>query len=332
MGLDRIGTFRCKALEWGVDGKKKKGTDIELPWFNVRVLLTEIYDAKEGKWFDYTEFDGEITAFLCLYGAIKKKGGEIGPTLSMDQVKKVFNWDGRSLVQLANGKYDDLEFQVRIGENTYEEATYPYQVNWINEYDADPVAQLRKLDATELKSLDKQFAAMGAKNATAKPVATAAKAPAKAKASVHPARVPADDQSPTPEEKARKMAAKSAKNQAAAKKTKAKATPIAPGQPVQTAAANPELAAALMDVPPPKPESEDAVVPPAEPSETACTMDEAWCAIVELRDPTIDDKTIGKVWHDTVAEIAGPDAVSENITGKQWLAIRDKTLESVAKF
>ena len=307
MGLDRIGTFRCKALEWGVDGKKKKGTNVELPWFNVRVLLTEIYDQKEGQWFDYTEYEAEITAFLCLYGAIKKKGGEIGPTLSMDQVKKVFKWDGRSLVQLAGGDYSELEFQVRIGENTYEAATYPYQVNWINEYDADPVAQLRKLDAKELKDLDKQFAAMGAKNATAKPVATAAKAPAKAPAKAHPARVPADDKPPTAAEKKAKMAAKSAKNLKAAEAKKAAG-------------------------PPPKPESQDAVVPPAKPESTACTMNEAWCTIVELRDPSISDKVIGEVWHGAIAEIAGPDVESENVTPEQWCQIKDKTLESVAKF
>jgi len=308
MGLDRIGTFRCKLLEHGIDGKKKKGTDIELPWFNVRVLLTEVYDVKEGKWFDYGEWDAEITAFLCLYGAIKKKGGEIGPTLSMDQVKKVFNWDGRSLVQLANGKYDDLEFQVRIGENTYEEATYPYQVNWIDVYDAEPGIQLRKLDAAELKSLDKQFAAMGAKNATAKPVATAAKAPAK----THPARVPADDTAPdSPEVKAQKMAAKSAKNKAAVAKVKTKVGGTQP---------------------PPKPVSKDAVVPPPKPDETACTMNEAWNTIVELRDPSINDEVIGKVWHGAIAEIAGPDVVSEDVTPEQWVMIRDKTLESVAKF
>ena len=305
MGLDRIGTFRCKALEWGVDGKKKKGTNVELPWFNVRVLLTEIYDQKEGQWFDYTEYEAEITAFLCLYGAIKAKGGEIGPTLSMDQVKKVFKWDGRSLVQLAGGDYSELEFQVRIGENTYEAATYPYQVNWINEYDADPVAQLRKLDAKELKDLDKQFAAMGAKNATAKPVATAAKAPVKVP---HPTRVSADDAAPpTAVEKKAKMAEKSAKNLAAAKAKKAAG-------------------------PPPKPESEDAVVPPAEPESTACTMQEAWNTIVELRDPSISDKVIGEVWHGAIAEIAGPDVVSENVTDEQWCQIKNKTLESVAKF
>ena len=303
MGLDRIGTFRCKALEWGVDGKTKKGTNVELPWFNVRVLLTEIYDQKEGKWFDYTEYEAEITAFLCLYGAIKAKGGEIGPTLSMDQVKKVFKWDGRSLVQLAGGDYSELEFQVRIGENTYEAATYPYQVNWVNEYDADPVAQLRKLDAKELKDLDKQFAAMGAKNATAKPVATAAKAPAKA----HPARVPADDKPPTAAEKKAKMAEKSAKNLAAAEAKKAAG-------------------------PPPKAESQDAVVPPAKPESTACTMQEAWNTIVELRDPSISDKVIGEVWHGAIAEIAGPDVVSEDVTPEQWCQIKNKTLESVAKF
>ena len=44
------------------------------------------------------------------------------------------------------------------------------------------------------------------------------------------------------------------------------------------------------------------------------------------------DKVIGEVWHGTIAEIAGPDVVSEDVTPEQWLAIRDKTLESVAKF
>lgn len=305
MGLDRIGTFKCKPLEWGIDGKKKKGTDVILPWFNVRVFLTEYYDQKEGQWFDYTKFEGEITAFLCLYGAIKKKGGEIGPTLSMDQVKKVFNWDGRSLVQLANGKYDDLEFQVRIGENTYEEATYLYQVNWIDVADAEPGQQLRKLDAKELKDLDKQFAALGAKNATPKATTTAVKAPTKP----HPARVPADDgMPPTPEEKKAVLAAKSAKN-LAAKKAKAK-----------------------QSTPPPKPESKVATVPPPKPDTTACTMQEAWNTIVELRDPSIGDEAIGEVWHSSIAEIAGPDAESENITPEQWCQIKNKTLESVAKF
>lgn len=300
MGLDRIGTFRCKPLEWGIDGKKKKGTDKTLPWFNVRVLLTEYYDQKEGQWFDYTGFEGEITAFLCLYGAIKAKGGEIGPTLSMDQVKKVFDWDGRSLVQLANGKYEDLGFQVRIGENTYEAATYPYQVNWIDVYDAEPGQQLRKLDAKELKDLDKQFAAMGAKNATPKATATAAKAPAK----THPARVPVDDAAPpTPEEKKVALAAKSAKNLKAKKST-----------------------------PPPKPPSKAAKVPPPEPKENACTMGQAWDAILELHDPTINVETITEVWHSSIAEIAGPDAKSEDITPEQWYQVKEKTLEHVAKF
>ena len=304
MGLDRIGTFRCKALEWGVDGKKKKGTDVELPWFNVRVLLTEIYDQKEGKWFDYTEYEAEVVAFLCLYGAIKAKGGEIGPTLSMDQVKKVFKWDGRSLVQLAGGDYSELEFQVRIKDNDYEAATYPYKVSWINEYDADPVSQLTKLDAKELKDLDKQFAAMGAKNATPKAVATAAKAPVKA----HPARVPADDGAPpTAAEKKAALAAKSAKNLKA--KAVKKSTP-----------------------PTTKPPSEDAVVPPAKPEQTECTMQEAWDAITELKDPTINDKIIEKVWHDSIAEIAGPDVESENVTGEQWHQVKELVLHSVAKF
>ena len=312
MGLDRIGTFRCKPIEWGIDGKKKKDTDVTLPWFNVRVTLTEVYDQKEGQWFDYAGFEGEITAFMCLYGAIKAKGGEIGPTLSMDQVKKVFNWDGRSLVQLANGKYDDLSFQVRIGENTYEAATYPYQVNWIDVYDAEPGQQLRKLDAKELKDLDKQFAALGAKNVTPKPVATAAKAPAKTQVPV------GNITPPTPAEKKAALAAKSAKNKAAAKAKAAVTSPPA----VKTASTAPPL----------KSPSKTATVPSPKPEKTTYTMQEAWNVIGELRDPSINDDTIEEVWHTSIAEIAGPGATSETITGEQWCKIKDQTLEHVAKF
>ncbi len=325
MGLDRIGTFRGKPLDWGI-GAKKTGDKFESPNFQIKILLTQFYDQKENEWFDYSENEegeareAEITTFLYLVGKIKAKGGAIGTTLNMEQVKKVFGWDGRSVAQLVNGNYSELEFQVRIKDNDPEYADRnPYQVSWIDVYDASP-SSLRKLDAVELKALDKQFATIFAKTATSKPVVTAAKAPAKA----HPARVPADDAvPPTAAEKARKMAEKSAKNKKAAAVAKARKIEARAGDAAEEAA---------WATPPPKPESEDAVVPPAKPDTTACTMNEAWNTIVELRDPSISDKVIGKVWHDAIAEIAGPDVELENITLEQWCQIKDKTLESVAKF
>lgn len=316
MGLDRIGTFKGKPLEWGVSVTSKK----KMPQFVIRVALTKFYDQKEETWFDYTGFEAETLAYLCLYGADKKKGGEIGPTLSMDQVKKVFSWDGRSMAQLANGKYEDLEFQVRIGENTYEEAKSPYQVDWIDVHDAEPGRQLRKLDAAELKELDKQFAALAAKFATPKAAATTAKTKhamtnlTTPKGSTHPARVPADEVvKDSPEEKKRKLAAKSAKNKVAAEAAKAEKE-------------------AETSVPPPKPESKDAVVPPPKPEKTECTEGEAWIAVKELRDPTISDGTIAEVWHNTIAEIAGPDVEPKDVTPEQWYQIKEAVLNDVAKF
>ena len=61
-------------------------------------------------------------------------------------------------------------------------------------------------------------------------------------------------------------------------------------------------------------------------------MQQAWEAIVELRDPSISDKVIGEVWHSSIAVIAGPDFESENVTSEQWHQIKEKVLESVAKF
>jgi len=312
MGLDRIGTFRCIPLEWGVSLTSQKN----LPQFVVRVKLMEYYDQQEDTWFDYSEFDAEINTYLCLYGADKKKNDKIGPTLSYDQVKKVFSWDGKSFATLSNGDYSELQFQVRIGDNTWEGARSPYQVDWIDEYDVDPARQLRKLDAAELKDLDKQFAALN-------------KEPVKAVTVPHPAKVPTDDKKTekpvTTAEKKKIMKARSNKiKAAAAAETKAKE----------------ETEINSTDMPGP-PEAEDPLEAPADasakaPAENACDKQQAWEAIVEMRDPTINDETIKELWNAAIEEIAGPEAITKvgqkKITDEQWYQVKEIVLKDCAKF
>lgn len=310
MGLDRIGTFKCIPLEWGVSLTTQK----KLPQFVVRVKLMEYYDQQEDSWFNYSELDAEINAYLCLYGADKKKNSKIGPTLSYDQVKKVFSWDGTSFATLSNGDYSELQFQVRIGENTWEEAKSPYQVDWIDEYDADPSRQLRKLDAKELKDLDKQFAALNKEPVKA---ATAPKKP-------HPARVPADDGKPlTAAEKKAVQRVKSERIKAANK-----------------AEAEAKLAKDSGDMPAPPEPPEVVETPeaptPAPPGDACCTKQGAWEAIVEMRDPTINDETIKELWNAAIEEAAGPEAVTKEgmkkITEKQWFQVKEIVLKDCAKF
>ena len=309
MSLDRTGTFRCKVTETAVSKTAKKG----YPQFVVRALLTEYYDPKEEQWFDFTDFNAEVTAYACLYG-VSKKTNELAPTLSYDQIVKAFDWNGASLVALAQADFVGRDIQFRIGENTYEKATSPYQVDWIDVYDADPVHQLRKLDATEVAELDAQFAALakGGKKAVSAKTGSA-KAPAKAtkKAATTPKPDVAAEKPLTAAEKKAKMREKSEKIKAA---NKAEAT----GTPTPTAPAIP--AAPGESVPLPE-------------AKGSLTKAGAWDAIQSIKDPEIDDGTVEELWNAAIAEVCGEGVIKHNeITGEQWFQIKEIVVADCGKF
>lgn len=161
--IDRESTFRGKVVDHGISATKN-----EWPQFVCKLLATEIWDEEDQVWVSLADVEldaNEITAYIVLIG----KDGE---TLSFDQVKKVFKWDGASFQVLNGGDYSEVGIQFRVEENTYEEKTR-LQVTWIDEYDAIPGRSVRKLDASELKQLDAKFAAQlkagGKKTAPAKP-------------------------------------------------------------------------------------------------------------------------------------------------------------------
>lgn len=170
--VDRTGTFRCCPVDTGVGVSKNN-----FPQFIATVRLLEYWDEDEKAWHPWEEYEQEITLYAILFGH-GKKSGKLEPTLNYTQVSKVLNWDGTDFVYLAETDFSDVKFQVRIDENTYEGASSPYQVGWIDEYDAEPGRKIRKLDAGEVKDLNKQFALLLKK--TGKKVAPATKAPAKA--------------------------------------------------------------------------------------------------------------------------------------------------------
>jgi hypothetical protein len=150
------GTYRFEeggVLESGVSLTKN-----EYPSFNVRLHLTSFYDEQEGEWVDYTPYEVEISSYFCLFG-VDSKSKKIEPTLNHQQIIKVFNWDGKSFQILANNDYSKVNGQIRLVENDPEYADRnPFQVAFIDVYDADPASQLRKLDAKGLKDLDAKFA------------------------------------------------------------------------------------------------------------------------------------------------------------------------------
>ncbi len=146
--IDRAATFRGRITDHGV-GKTKN----EFPQWVAQLVALEIYDEEEKVWVDWSSYDvNEIMAYLVLFGSK-------GETLTCQQVKKVTGWDGLSFVGLEALDLSETKIQFRVEENTYDEKT-SLQVSWIDEYDAEPGRTVRKLDATEMKSLDAQYANM----------------------------------------------------------------------------------------------------------------------------------------------------------------------------
>jgi hypothetical protein len=323
INLDRAGTFRCRLIEKGIGKTKEKG----YPQLVAKVLLTEFYDEKQKEWFPVEDWDMEANVYSCLYGV---KKGETAPTaiLGHEQAMKVFNWDGASLAELDKMNHEGLEFQVRSTENTYEGARSPFQISWIDVYDADPVYTLRKLDAAEVKDLDKQFSNL---TASVKTAASAKGPKVPGSAAKHPARVPADDggkkTSTTPPKSAKDMSPAEKKAALKRKSDRIKAEAAKKKQ-----AAKAEKAKANMPkkpTTPPPPDDESLPLPEATESMTKA---EAWGAIFEMRDPEIDDATVKELWDAAIEEVAGEGAKHADLTGEQWFQVKEIVLKDCGKF
>jgi len=326
MQVDRTGTFRFnKVLEAGVGAKadeKGKTTNVS---FNVRLLLSEFWDEQEGVWVDWTagEEPVEISAYFYLFGTSKKTGKK-GPTINHTQVMKVFGWDGRSFQVLANEDYSETKGQVRINENDPEYAERnPFQVAFIDVFDADPSSQLRKLDPAGLKKLDAEMA-MLLQSSGAAPVAatvpakktTRPKAPAKAPVA-EPEPEPAVQEEPEPEvvtppTPAEKKAALKAKSErllkAGGKTTTGPKPPMRPTPPVAK----------------------------TEATETAesggLTKQQAYEFVIEMKADECTDEQLSASWNASINDVAGEATVDEDVTDAQWRLIANKTLDEVGKF
>ncbi len=147
MGLvSNAGTYRGVATDSGV-ALSSGG----FPQFVANISALEIYDFDEQEWVDWSEQDEEITAYLVLFGGNGK------PTLTAKQLQKALGWSGQSFQELNDANYEAVPFQFRVEENEYNNKV-TLQVSWIDAYDAVPGRQVQKLDAADIKKLDKRFA------------------------------------------------------------------------------------------------------------------------------------------------------------------------------
>lgn len=261
MNVDRTGTFRAVVVENGVGETRKAG----YPQFLVNAKLLELWDEETETWVSWAQYEQDVDCRLCLFGMVGKKK-EFGTTLTYDQVCKVFDWDGADLVELANDR-TGTKFQVRVDDNDPEYADKtPFQVGWVDEYDAVPGRKIKKLDATELKAMNAKYA-MILKN-KAKPAAPV-KAPA----------VPAKTSAGT--------VTKKTKKQTEAAKAKAKAPAIPPKTPPKPPVSS--------DIPAGKCTKQEAWTTVVDLKNDDCDDEQlkaAWLAALAATVPGVDDKDI----------------------------------------
>lgn len=145
--IDRAGLFRGKILDKAVGLTSKS----KLPQLVIRFQAVEYYDETEGEWVSgWEDYQQAITGYYCLFA----KDGK--PTLSCEQVQKVFDWNGKSFKDLDDCEGPEL-VQFKVKEEEYEGESR-LVVSWLDEYDADPRTGITKLNEKELKELDNKFA------------------------------------------------------------------------------------------------------------------------------------------------------------------------------
>lgn len=313
--VDRTGTFRFDAVLESILGKTSKS---KMPSFNIRLRISEFYDEEENKWVPWSEYEVEQLAYFTLYGK-GSKSGVPEPILNHAQVMKVFGWDGKSYQLLGSKDYSAVKGQIRIEDNDPAFADRnPFQVAWLDVFDASPVRKLRGLDADELKALDADpmFKFQGK---AAAPAAAPGKKkgrpapPVKSKSVAAPVKEPEPDpvadtsnDDPaelTPAEKKAAMKAKSNKIKAAGKGKK-------PGPPART-----------KTEPPVAGEQEDNVIVLTK----EYTKQEAWEIVVEMKVDDVTDEQLNTAWAKAIESVAG-DVDDADVTKAQWGLIVDAVL------
>ena len=301
------------------------------PQLALKLRALELHDFEEKMWVDYQHReDSEITAFLTLFNA---KGDKIFHT---DDVMRVFEWDGASLMGLNELDLEGAEVQFDVISDTYENKTR-LKVAGIKAYNDTPgTGGIKKLDNDALAQMNAKFANSLKQNAGAP---KAAKAPASA-----PATAPAAPPATTTTTATAPATPKTRKNR---KKAAAPPPPPAPSEAEVVAAAAapaPEPVSEKNDVPAPAapPAAPPAATPPPPPPAAAAdapvpegarslTYETAWAECCDRRSKGVDDDTLGQAFTRAMYSLA-PDKSETEISGITWGKIADTVVAETGVF
>ena len=159
----------------------------ELAHFKSAGVLT----SDEPAWVDYSGYGLDIIGFFYLFNSAEEfsKNTKIP---GCDQIIAAFGWTGESFNDLNDDKYVGREVLLRVEEREYNGST-KLEVVWLDDKDASPVRELRKVDESTLGSLNAKLNL--SRTAPPKPAVAPAPVPAVAAA---PRPTPAPTPNPTP--------------------------------------------------------------------------------------------------------------------------------------
>lgn len=305
--IKQIGTYRGLVVDKGIS--KTTNGHIQLV---AQLVATECYDFETGEWIeDWQQYDeqygSEITGYLMLFS--KDASKEAFQTAK--QLQKAWGWDGVSLSELE--QLEPGPFQFRVIEDEYD-GKKRLKVAWIDSYDAVPGGIIQKLDESELKKLDAQYAnALRKLSGGPKPK------------SVPKAEKPAMPEVPEKSKKPELPPAAKAKYDAAKKRGKEAEAKVAAATKTKKVSKPPAPTKPAMPAPPPAdpPAKEAQSVAESLGLPATCNANEAWETCYKRKSDKMTDVQIGEIWVETVEEFGGQDAV------ESWATVRDIVLEKI---
>lgn len=304
--ITQVGSYRGVVLEHAVSMTKESS----LPQFVAKLRALECYDAAEKTWIDFQHRgDCEITAYLVLFD----KGRE--PIFHANDVQKVFEWDGVSLMGLNLLDLEGAEVQFEVIEHTFKDKI-SMQVANIRGYNDEPGGSIKKLDATELSQLNAKFG-NALKKLSGGPKVASAKAP-----TTPPTAPPTKAKRGRPKKKAAVPPPPTAPTEAAAE---AAATAPVKELPVEEAVEEFETVPATRPAPP--------AAPPAAPvKETGVmTYETAWAECYNRKAKTVTDETLASNFQAAMYRIA-PGQTEDEISSEDWTKISDVVIAECGVF
>jgi len=157
MKIDLVGTYRGTVEESAL-GVTKNG----FPRWIGRLKATEKYiEAKselehygleEPGWVDWAEYDESIIAYMVLFNDTETFSAET-KLQNYDQLQVALNWDGSEFNTLQDDSVVGKKVLFRVEEHEWEGNTR-LEVNWIDDFEASPTRELKKIDSDTIKGLN----------------------------------------------------------------------------------------------------------------------------------------------------------------------------------